>query len=281
MDLREKHIIGEHTRERIVSPQNCPALETLGIRLTGLSEARPPFGFARLRPDMGQMLVCLDGAGRVLVDGRWTACAVGQAYLSPPRVPHAYHAVGRAPWRLAWVMFFMPPSHCEPGRLPITPAAGEKPKLVPADGAPLAAAIEGLYREASGPAQAAALNAWAQVVNVLARCLARPLESDARLWRVWEAVGADLAAPWDMPRLAALAHVSAEHLRRLCLKALGESPMRHVTTLRMERAAALLGAGAFTIEEVAYQVGYENAFAFSTAFKRRFKVSPSEYRKKN
>jgi AraC-like DNA-binding protein len=56
--------------------------------------------------------------------------------------------------------------------------------------------------------------------------------------------------------------------------------MRYVTLLRMRHAAALLASDSYSVEDVARQVGYENAFAFSTAFKRLMGDSPTGYRRR-
>ena len=49
------------------------------------------------------------------------------------------------------------------------------------------------------------------------------------------------------------------------------------THLRMSHAVSLLTAGG-KIADVAHQSGYDNPFAFSTAFKRVMKKSPSKFR---
>lgn len=278
MNLRDTHIIGIRTRERIVSPKACPALAALGIQLTGLSDAHRGFQFVRNVPQMTQVIACIGGWGHVLLDGEWKRCGAGQAYVTPHDSLHAYEADTRAPWRICWVIF-SPPEAGQSGNLAAPKVAGGKPLLFDADPKPLAAAIEGLYREAIGPSEPGVIHAWAQLVSRLARRIAGPLEIDPRLWKVWEAVGADLASPWTMDALSDVAGTSPEHLRRLCQRQLGRSPMRHVAFLRMERAAALLATGSYTIEEVAFQVGYENPFAFSTAFKRFMKAPPSKYRR--
>lgn len=48
---------------------------------------------------------------------------------------------------------------------------------------------------------------------------------------------------------------------------------------RMQQAQALLTAGEYSVSDVAGLVGYTNLSAFSTAFKRKFGVSPNTYRK--
>nr|MDQ2687456.1 helix-turn-helix transcriptional regulator [Armatimonadota bacterium] len=165
--------------------------------------------------------------------------------------------------------------------VPHPPVHAEEPSLVRLDPRPLADAIQGLYRESLGAAEPALLHSWAHLTHAYAqRALGPNLAGsvDNRLRALWERVDAHLAHPWTVADLANVAGTSGEHLRRLCRSQMGRSPMRHVAHLRMRRAAALLSTQSYTVEAVAEQVGYENPFAFSTAFKRSLGLSPSDYR---
>ena len=62
---------------------------------------------------------------------------------------------------------------------------------------------------------------------------------------------------WTLDRLASAAHLSKEHLRRLCSSSLGRAPIQHVAFLRMHYAAELLATTDQTIAQIAQQVGYE------------------------
>ncbi|MBO9595764.1 MAG: helix-turn-helix transcriptional regulator [Niabella sp.] len=57
-----------------------------------------------------------------------------------------------------------------------------------------------------------------------------------------------------------------------------ETLFTYIHRLRMEHAALLLRDTKATIDEIALVVGYAYAHHFSTAFKKRFKVSPLKYR---
>ena len=59
----------------------------------------------------------------------------------------------------------------------------------------------------------------------------------------------------------------------------GEPPLTYLTGWRMTLAADLLRDTEATITTVARKVGYEDAFAFSVAFKRGRRVSPSLWRR--
>ncbi|GGT98729.1 AraC family transcriptional regulator [Actinomadura citrea] len=88
----------------------------------------------------------------------------------------------------------------------------------------------------------------------------------------------DLAHPWTVADLAAGVGVSRAALAQRFAKLIGEPPMSYLTGLRLAQAADLLRETDATLEAVARRVGYGNAFALSTAFKREHGVSPQEYR---
>ena len=53
----------------------------------------------------------------------------------------------------------------------------------------------------------------------------------------------------------------------------------HLTAVRMERAAEMLGARSLTVRDVARRVGYRQPAQFAKAFRRHHGVSPSTYRR--
>ncbi|NJP40281.1 AraC family transcriptional regulator [Oscillospiraceae bacterium HV4-5-C5C] len=57
------------------------------------------------------------------------------------------------------------------------------------------------------------------------------------------------------------------------------SPQDFLINLRMESAAHQLSCGNHAVSEIATQSGYEDALTFSKSFKKKYGVSPSEYRK--
>lgn len=87
------------------------------------------------------------------------------------------------------------------------------------------------------------------------------------------------AHPWTVAALAGRTGVSRAGLARRFTELVGEPPMAYLTGWRLALAADLLRETEATVEAVAHQVGYSQAFAFSTAFKRVRGVSPQEYRK--
>ena len=147
------------------------------------------------------------------------------------------------------------------------------------DPRPLHDAILGLYREATGPASSEILASWAELIRLYGHRICSSLQDDARLWRVWESVDENLTFAWTLDDLARIASISNEHLRRLCRRQLGRTPMQQVAFLRVRRAAAMLLSSPLTSEAIAHQVGYSDRYGFAAAFERNFGQTPAHFRK--
>lgn len=85
--------------------------------------------------------------------------------------------------------------------------------------------------------------------------------------------------PWTVASLAGAVGLSRAGFARRFAGAVGESPMRYLAGWRMALAADLLQQSDVPIATVAGRVGYDSPFTFSTAFKRRYGVSPLGYRR--
>lgn len=216
-------------------------------------------------------MACFSGRGRVLLDGRWQIIRAGIVCMAPPRVLNAFAAVTGHRWAFAWVRYDEPTTvH------PLVSAAS--PVRVRAKADELRRVIEGLRAEWEGAHDARALHHWIELLHGYTRRLAQPWQINERLWQLWDGVGKDLAAKWNLESLAVRCHMSKENLRRLCLRELGRSPMQQLTYMRMQHAQQLLESTPDKLEVIADAVGYDGALVFSRAFKRWVGCNPSEYR---
>jgi AraC-like DNA-binding protein len=272
-NLSETHIVGSRTRQSLVRAENCPALRLYHIKHVGVADAAVPYDMVRTNLGGSYFLACFSGAGRILLDGRWQICRAGMACLAPPHVLHAFHATLQKRWGFCWVRYAQPSE-----QKPIITSAS--PVMARFDARPLQSAILGLYHESSAATDPVAIHHWVELIQTYVLRFAQPWHVDDRLWRLWEVVDRNLDQQWNVERLCHLSHLSGEHLRRLCRRQLGRSPMHHVTYLRMKRAASLLESTRDKIEAIAGVVGYENPFVFSTTFKKWIGWRPSEYRRR-
>jgi len=186
-------------------------------------------------------------------------------------VLNAFHAVPGKRWSFAWVRYD------EPAWLkPLVGAAS--PLRLKQGAVELGRMVEGLcheWTEARDPAQ---VHHWVSLIHGAARRFAKPWVGDSRMRGLWEAVARELAAEWKLGTLASRARVSAEHLRRLCLKELGRTPMEHVTYMRVQRAQELLEATDDKVDVIASLVGYRSGVVFARAFARCVGMTPTDYR---
>ncbi len=263
--------IGKHTSEWIVDSRACPLLRIHGITSVGISEALSGFRFVRPNPDMSVLMASVKGRGKAYIDGKYKNFSTGMAYLMPPHVLHGYEAMGRALWRICWVCYNQPKEQA-----PMISSG--KPVLVRATGEPLEEAIRGLHRETIRLASAPIQKLYVELIHEHSLRIARNLHTGDRLWKLWAFVESDLARSWALEELAREGGMSIELLRVLSKQSTGRSPMKQLAFLRMQHAASALASTNAKIRTIAQESGYNDAFAFSVAFKRHIGMSPGAYR---
>jgi AraC-like DNA-binding protein len=283
--LSDVTTLGPRTRMRGVRAKNvelrpwienfpvCQALSQYHILHVGIEEAVAPMRVVRAKQTTTYFLACYGGNGRVLIDGRWRICREGLACLLPAHTLNAFEAIPRSRWEFCWVCFQRPSE-----QRPV--ADTTSPVVARFDALPLRSAVQGLIYESGGPGQATLIQKWVDLIHAYVLRFAQPTDQPDQLRLLWERVAGHLADHWTLARLAREAGYSNEHLRRLCRRQMGRSPMHQVTYLRMRRATELLASSEQTIEAIAQEVGYQNPFVFSNAFTKWIGWRPSEYRRK-
>lgn len=104
---------------------------------------------------------------------------------------------------------------------------------------------------------------------------------DERIRTVLLHIRSTLAEPQELDTLARLAHFSPFHFHRVFHGMVGETVYEHVRRLRLERAAGLLRRSRHSITRIAFEVGYESHEVFTRAFRARFGMTPSAWRRAN
>jgi len=84
----------------------------------------------------------------------------------------------------------------------------------------------------------------------------------------------------SLPALAAKARISPFHLHRIFSDATGETPKQYTLRLRVGRAAVMLLTGDESVLNIALSCGFQSHEAFCRAFRRRFRMTPTAYRKR-
>ena len=80
--------------------------------------------------------------------------------------------------------------------------------------------------------------------------------------------------------IADVVGVSQYHFARLFKNAVGQAPHQYLISQRIEEAKRLLQTSDLSIGEIAYTLGFDSHSRFTTHFRRRLGISPSEFRKR-
>jgi AraC family transcriptional regulator of arabinose operon len=104
-------------------------------------------------------------------------------------------------------------------------------------------------------------------------------QRDERIESVLEFVASHYQEPLDLETLARCAFLSPSRFSHLFKQQTRQSPLQFLENYRLERAAEKLLRSSDAIEHISNEVGFNNAFHFSTRFRRRFGQAPSHYRR--
>ncbi len=271
LSFRETHLIGPRTKEWMVRAAQCPLFAPHHLTLIGWSEVHAPYRMIRLKPNCSHIIVCHEGSGRVWAEDSWQRLEADNAYLMPPGKRHAFEADGNKRWAFAWAFYVQPPNEVPLFDFP-------EPVVKRAEALSFANMVHSIYREVHGLAESTMLHHLTEALQQYVQRIRGHSFIDKRIFDLTKLIESDLAYPWTVKELAKRIHICEEHLRRLCLKYLGHSPIKHVTVLRMQRTCALLHSRDTKLETIAEMVGYGSAFSLSWAFKRSIGVSPTHYR---
>ena len=99
-----------------------------------------------------------------------------------------------------------------------------------------------------------------------------------RMLRARDAMDLAYAEPLDIPRLAAIAHVSEAHFIRTFRATFGETPHRYLQRRRVERAMFLLAQTRREVTEICFEVGFTSLGSFSRTFRDIVGEAPSAFR---
>ncbi len=91
----------------------------------------------------------------------------------------------------------------------------------------------------------------------------------------------DPAKEWTLDALARAVGLSRSALAERFRRTMGDTPLSYLRTVRIQRAMQLLSESTLTLEQVAWAVGYQDAYGFSKAFKKAVGESPGTFRRRD
>lgn len=279
--IRETRKVSHASREQFLSLEGVAGAVFAGhnVSLAGISELSGPYEIVRLEPPFHVVLFTLAGAGQLETEAGLMRMRAGSLAILPAGSKYRYTRASGV-WKIAWF-------HLRRRRtwraLEDTP-----PRVVPSHvGEELAFALRRCMAPGNEPRTERREQLCAELaLEILGAEIEQSGNASSRdeeelLRKLFAEVSSRLSEKWTVARLSKLAHMSNATLHRATLRVFGASPMVRTTALRMERADLLLRHTSQSVAQIAAEVGYENQFAFSTAFSRRYGISPSHARRKN
>ncbi|MBI9017067.1 MAG: helix-turn-helix domain-containing protein [Phycisphaerae bacterium] len=282
-NIRETLIIDSECNEMFM-PISSPKLNFLrehGICFSGTSILRKGYEVSRKTNNAHLVLYTISGQGWLETDGYEGVLGPGQVWISADGMPQSYKLHGQE-WQILWFDL--------QNQAPWT-VIGELGTCVrqSVQGIRFKQIMDMLMWEF----QTEGLHADRMIQlcsEIILGYLEREfvLEYDPSSYSIanrlhhlfFDTVKSRIKHPWTVNELSEKSelYVCPDHFSRLCIQHLNISPMKMVNQLRMERAMELLHGTDYRIQEIALLVGYQNNFAFSTAFKRWTGKSPRAFR---
>lgn len=103
---------------------------------------------------------------------------------------------------------------------------------------------------------------------------------DAVIWNCQEWIADNYRTDLPVARMIEVSGLSARTFKRRFRKATGYTPIDYVQRLRIEEAKQIIETGQMPLDEVGYEVGYEDPSYFRRLFKRLAGITPASYRKR-
>ena len=228
--------------------------------------------------DCGLMIFTLSGKGEITLDQKTCIATSGSITVIPPNCSHSYSCVTDGEWEFYWCHYAGEHAiHCS------NDIVKNKVFLFQFD--------EKMIRRF-----------WGTYIENKAKGVERELEDSAWLERFFQIllkkavsmsyIGSDSQIVQDMlifmeqskdsdfslDALAKQFHYSKEHLIRVFQKTMGISPYKYWILLRLNRSCYELEKNERSIAEIAKLCGYKHVGSYSVEFKKRFHMTPQEYR---
>jgi len=270
-NIKVRHLVaGDENDNRLEGELFSDLLSQYRIAHLGVLETGHPYELTRVKQNGSCFIATISGEGRVLLEGEWHVIPEGSACLLPPFVDNSIKTTGDN-WTFAWVKY-LEHEETRPVGTSLSPVIDEY------DSSSFVHACMGLYTSCVAKKDLAIETLWLELIHKHVLSFAHSKVDDGRLWELWQTVEADIERHWSLKEMAAFSNMSGEHLRRLCKREFGRSPMQQLTHIRIRKARFLLATTRLKISAIARGVGYCDEFHFSNVFYKVTGSRPSNYR---
>ena len=270
----EHFYVKRSERESLVQPE---------LIYTGLLEDAPNWFNIQHSHDFCEILYVAGGAGEAILEGKKFRLAPGDLVVVNPGTLHEERSDAKAPLRLIFLAirdFAVPglPAGCLSQEQYRVLSCGEyryKMDIYLRELLQETSSQIEFYQEISQGLVSALLVLVMRLIRI------NP-EDEAALsqecQKIKEYLDQNFTSPITLDSLSETVYISKHYLSHLFKEQTGVSPIKYLTSKRMEKACELLSETELPVSEVSKAVGYENPLYFSQVFKRIYGISPVKYR---
>lgn len=250
---------------------------------TGLLEDAPNWFNIQHSHDFCEILYVAGGAGEAILEGKKFRLAPGDLVVVNPGTLHEERSDAKAPLRL---IFLAIRDFAVPG-LPAGCLSQEKYRVLSCGEYQYKMDIylRELLQETSSQIefyQEISQGLVSALLVLVMRLIRINPEDEAALsqecQKIKEYLDQNFTSLITLDSLSETVYISKHYLSHLFKEQTGVSPIKYLTSKRMEKACELLSETELPVSEVSKAVGYENPLYFSQVFKRVYGISPVKYR---
>lgn len=226
------------------------------------------------------VIVCVDGAGTVSIEGDELAVGAGHAVAVGRGVAHSYVTDEADPWTIWWMHVDGADADELVGAI-VAAAGGALVRIrdVYALVGQLEIVVAALERdETAASMYAAAGAAWHALAMLASSALLPVPPSGDRVGMAQEYLREHLDTHVTVAELARMAGMSASHFSVRFRATVGLSILEYLKGIRSARARELLVTTTLSVAEISLAVGYRDPFYFSRQFRAVNGMSPSAFR---
>jgi len=277
--------LGQNYKEKLLplSGEKLPLLNQQGIGFSGVAHIDDNYVILRSKGYYQHLvLYTLSGEGWMRSEGKDHILKSGDIWISPAEVPHEYGIFGKT-WKILWISL---------GRTSRWNTIDDIGTIIRKSN--LGSVMDKLFSSIIRSVSGEYFNTTDEIEHLselmliyLDRELSlksihpKEREIQNRFNILFSRVNQSIHQNWDIEKLqnAMGKHYAEDHFIRLCRQYYGQTPIKVVTGLKMQKAWELVCNTNLPIQTVSEKVGYTNPYAFTTAFKRYWKLPPIEVRK--
>lgn len=271
MDWLDVLEIGPECNERFVECTKAPELESLHIKICGVSQLSGKYSVGRVKPMCNTIFYGVDGSIELHTEAGQQTIEKGRLVILPAHKPFLIELKSNN-FSMAWFDL----EDCNPWS---DLCKNHDTVVICNSGRQIFHLLSLIYYERSVTLRKPAIK---QLDYYLKSTLRAPVSNSTEIQRLdllLREIEKKLHAQWTVAEMAKAIKYSAPHLHRLFQKQHSKSPIQYLIYLRMERAKYLLINTMWSIEQIAEQVGYHDVFNFSKRFKKSVGIPPGFYRK--